>query len=139
MFRDTFVVAAALWTLVNPRTSSSAVGREPTAASCRKQSGDTTYATRISRGVVTFWLHPRWRDAALEVEAIVFSHSVHVTSAQLEKGVRLVVNGVESAPARVGPWHLDAVTLVFRPPKRPGHFQIKIGNVPDIPVRVLTW
>jgi hypothetical protein len=131
MFRDAFVVTAALWALVNPQCASSDAGPE--------QSGDTTYATRISTGVVTFWLHPRWRDAALEVEAIVFSHSVHVTSAQLEDGVRLVVNGVESAPARVGPWHLDAVTLVFRAPKRPSHFQIKIRNVPDIPVRVLTW
>ena len=113
MFRDTFVVTAALWALVNPRSASSDAGHV--------QSRDTTYATRVSTGVVTVWLRPRWRDAALEVEAIVFSHSVHVTSAQLEEGVRLVVNGVESAPARVGPWHLDAVTLVFRPPKRPRH------------------
>ena len=70
---------------------------------------------------------------------VVFSHSVHVTRAQLKEGTRLVGNGVEYAPAWVGPWHLDAITLGFRPPKRSGRFQIKIRNVPDIPVRVLTW
>ena len=139
MFRDTLVAAAALWALMNARSSTSAMGPEPTATPCRGQSGDTSYEQRTSTGVVTFWLHPRWRDGALQVETIVFSHSVHVTGAQLEEAVRLVVNGVEWAPARVGPWHLDAVTLVFRPPKRPGHFQIKIRNRPDIPLRELTW
>ena len=139
MFRDTLLVTGALWTLAIPPGGNAEGGGAPRLGSVTGQSEDTTYAKKTSKGVVTLWLHPRWRDGALEVDMIVFSHSVHVTRAELQRGTRLVVNGVESVPAWVGPWHLDAITLVFRSPTRPGHFQIKIRNVPDIPVRVLTW
>lgn len=139
MRRDGLLVTAVVWALATTLSVEGEAGRAGTMASVRMQSDDTTYAKKTSRGVVTLWLHPRWRNGALQVEVVVFSHSVHVTGAQLAEGMRLVVNGVESAPAEVGPWHLDAITLVFRPRKRPGHFQIKIRNVPDIPVRVLTW
>ena len=133
------LVTGALGALAITLVGEAEAVRAPAMAPTSAQSQDTTYATKTSKGVVTLWLHPRWRDSVLEVRMIVFSHSVHVTRAQFPGRTRLVLDGVSWAPVSVGPWHLDAVTLVFRVPRRPEHFKIVIRDVPDVPTRVLSW
>jgi hypothetical protein len=139
MRRGALLVTRELGMLAITLAGETEAVRAPAMAPTRAQSYDTTYATKTSKGVVTLWFHPRWRDSVLEVRMIVFSHSVHVSAAQLHERTRLVVDGLAWAPVSVGPWHLDAITLVFRLPRRPEHFKIVIRDVPDVPTRVLSW
>ena len=139
MQRKALMVTGALWALALTPAGVTETVRALAIAPVSERPQDTTYETLTSKGVVTLWLHPRWRDNVLEVRMIVFSHSVHVTAAQLHERTRLVVDGVAWAPVSVGPWHLAAITLVFRLPRRPEHFKIVIRDVPDVPTRVLSW
>ena len=134
------LTGALLWTSAIRVAGDTEAVQAPAKAPVAEQSQDTNYGSRKSEGFVTLWLHPRWRDSVLIVAVTVFSHAGQiVTRSQLHEQTRLFVDGLQVAPARVEPWHLDATALVFRLPRPPKHFKIVIRDVPDVPTRVLTW
>ncbi len=102
---------------------------------------DAEYPPQLSEGEVTLVLSPRWEDSALVVTVRANTHSVELGSLDLGALTRLVVGDEEIAPAQAGSLsgHHARATLIFRLKARPDHFAIRIRDVPDVPVRTLTW
>lgn len=102
---------------------------------------DTAYTRQISRGEVTLELLPRWEDSVLVVAVTANTHSVDLSRLRLGEQSRLIIGDAEVIPAETGSLagHHAKTTLIFRLEERPDRFTIEIRDVPDVPVRKLTW
>lgn len=102
---------------------------------------DSGYVNQTSKGRVTLELWPQWRDTLLVVQIRANTHAVELGTVNLSEQVRLVVDGTEIAPVSAGrlSGHHAVAEVVFRLDERPGSFAITIRDVPDVPVRTLTW
>jgi hypothetical protein len=102
---------------------------------------DTAYVKQASEGEVTLELSPRWQDSVLVVEIRANTHSVDLSSVDLGEQTRLIVDGTEVNPVEAGSLsgHHAQATVVFRLEKRPSSFTIEVRDIPDVPLRVLTW
>ena len=102
---------------------------------------DTTYVTQVSEGEVTLELSPEWQDSVLVVELRANTHSVDLDGMNLGEQVRLIVGDVEVTPSQAGSFsgHHGQTTVAFRLDEQPSAFRIEIRDVPDVPLRVLTW
>lgn len=102
---------------------------------------DGGYETQESAGTVALELQPRWADGLLLVEVSANTHSVDLATLDLAGDVRLVVDEVEYAPVEAGSLsgHHARATLRFEVPERPAAFRIMIQDVPDSPLRILSW
>ena len=102
---------------------------------------DTTYAKQTSEGEVTLELSPEWRDSVLVVAVSASTHSVELSQVNLGEQFRLIVDDTEVLPAEAGSLggHHGEATVVFRLEQRPSRFAIEIRDVPDVPLRVLSW
>ncbi|MFV1988529.1 MAG: hypothetical protein ACC682_14725 [Gemmatimonadota bacterium] len=112
--------------------------RSPSHLVAPQESG---YASRTSEGEVTFDVQPRWEDGALFVDVEANTHSVPLESLDLAAQVRLVIGTDSFAPDEAGELsgHHGNATLEFRLESRPEEFTIEIRDVPDVPIRTLTW
>lgn len=117
--------------------SGTARGQESAAARAQ----DAGYPRQISRGRVTLEMAPRWEDSVLVVRVSANTHSVALTELKLGELMRLVIGEKEIAPVRAGTLsgHHSAVDVVFRLASRPSTFSVKVRDVPDVPLRVLSW
>lgn len=99
------------------------------------------YETQESADTVTLEVQPRWADGLLLVEVSANTHSVELATLDLTGAVRLVVDEVEYAPVDAGSLsgHHASTTLRFEVPERPAAFRILIQDVPDSPLRILSW
>jgi hypothetical protein len=104
-------------------------------------SQDSTYSAQTSEGEVTFDVQPRWEDGTLFVDIEANTHSVPLESLDLTAQVRLVIGADSFAPDEAGELsgHHGTTTLEFRMESRPAEFSIEIRDVPDAPLRTLTW
>ena len=102
---------------------------------------DSGFAKQTSNGRVTLELWPQWRDNILAVQVRANTHAVDLGTVNLSEQVRLVVAGTEITPVSAGPLsgHHAVAEVVFRLATRPSSFAITIRDVPDVPVRVVTW
>lgn len=102
---------------------------------------DTTYAKQNSDGEVTLEVSPKWQGSRLVVEVKANTHSVDLSKVDLETQVRLIVGESEFSPTQTGSLtgHHAGATLAFQLANRPSRFTIEIRDVPDVPLRVLTW
>ena len=99
------------------------------------------YAQQTSTGRVMLDVWPQWRDTVLVVQVRATTHTVDLGTVNLNEQVRLVVAGTEVAPVSAGRLngHHAMADAVFRLAERPTSFTITIRDVPDVPVRALTW
>lgn len=99
------------------------------------------YVKQTSPGSVTLDVWPEWRDTALVVHVRATTHTVDLGTVDLCEQLRLFVAGTEMAPLRAGrlSGHHAAGDVVFRLDERPSSFTITIRDVPDVPVRTITW
>jgi len=104
-------------------------------------SQDSTYPAQTSEGEVTFEVQPRWEDGALFVEVTGDTHSIPLESLDLTAQVRLIIGADSFAPDEAGELsgHHGSTTIEFRMESRPAEFSIEIRDVPDVPLRTLTW
>ncbi len=102
---------------------------------------DTVYAKQTSEGEVTLELEPRWQDSMLVVHVTANTHSVNLSDIDLGELTRLIIAETRVAPDEAGPLsgHHATGRLVFRLVARPQSFAIEIRDVPDVPLRRLTW
>lgn len=102
---------------------------------------DSVYAVQVSEGEVTFDVQPRWEDGALFVDVEATTHSMPLESLDLTAQVRLIIGTDSFAPDEAGELsgHHGSTTLEFRMESRPAEFSIEIRDVPDVPLRTLTW
>ncbi len=102
---------------------------------------DTAYVKQTSEGEVTLELSPQWQDSVLVVEIRANTHVVDLSSVNLGEQIRLIVDGTEVSPVDAGSLsgHHAQATVVFRLEKRPSNFTIEVRDIPDVPLRVLTW
>ncbi len=102
---------------------------------------DSGFVKQISNGRVTLELWPQWRDTVLVVQVRGTSHAMDLGTVNLSEQARLVVAGTEIAPLSAGQLsgHHAVAEVVFRLERRPSSFTITIRNVPDVPLRTLTW
>ena len=77
----------------------------------------------------------------LVVQVRANTHAVDLCTVNLSEQARLVVAGAEIAPLSAGQLsgHHAVAEVVFRLDRRPSSFTITIRDVPDVPVRTLTW
>jgi len=99
------------------------------------------YPKQTSPGRITLDVWPQWRDTVLIVQVRATTHSVDLASMNLSEQVRLALAGTEIAPLSAGrlSGHHAVTDVVFRLDTRPSSFAITIRDVPDVPVRTLTW
>lgn len=99
------------------------------------------YAQQTSKGRVMVDVWPQWRDTVLVVQIRATTHTVDLGTVNLSESVRLVVGGPEIGPVSAGrlSGHHAVAEVVFRLDTRPSNFAITIRDVPDVPVRTLTW
>ncbi len=105
------------------------------------QPQDTAYAKQTSEGEVTLEVWPQWQDGVLVVEVRANTHTVDLSGVKLEDQIRLTVDDTEIIPPQAGSLggHHAVARVVFPLEKRPEFFTIRIRDVPDVPLRVLTW
>ena len=99
------------------------------------------YAQQTSTGRVILDVWPQWRDTVLVVRIRATTHTVDLGTVNLGDQVRLSVAGTELAPLSAGrlSGHHAVAEVSFRLEQRPDSFAITIRDVPDVPVRILTW
>lgn len=102
---------------------------------------DSGFVKQASSGRVTLELWPQWRDTVLVVQVRANTHAVDLGTVNLTEQVRLVVAGTEITPVSAGQLsgHHAVAEVVFRLSARPSGFALTIRDVPDVPVRVVTW
>jgi hypothetical protein len=102
---------------------------------------DSAYSAQTSEGAVTFDVQPRWEDGTLFVDIEANTHSVPLESLDMAAHVRLVIGSDSLVPDRAGELdgHHGTTTIEFRLESRPAEFTIEIRDVPDVPLRTLTW
>ena len=102
---------------------------------------DSGFVKQTSNGRVTLELWPQWRDTVLVVQVRANTHAVDLGTVNLSEQVRLVVAGTDIAPVSAGrlSGHHAVAEVVFRLTTRPSGFALTIRDVPDVPVRVVTW
>lgn len=102
---------------------------------------EAVYPAQTSEGEVTLEVQPRWEDGVLLVQISANTHSVSLSELDLAEQVRLLVGEERIAPVRAGALsgHHGQATLEFRLETRPDRFSLEIRDVPDVPVRLLTW
>lgn len=102
---------------------------------------DSGYAVQTSRGEVSLELRPVWKDSVLEVHVQANTHSVELSAIDLGTATRLFVDETEVRPSVAGALsgHHGTATVVFRLERRPARFTIELRDVPDVPLRKLTW
>ena len=129
-FAALFVQVAAL-----PQPPSPGPGADP--------SQDTAYQTQRSPGPVTLDLEPIWNggDGLLVVAIRARSHSVDLSTVDLARQVRLLLDGRSISPAHAGSLtgHSAHATVSFRVTARPERFKIALRGLAEVPVRVLSW
>lgn len=106
-------------------------------------SRDTAYQRQRSPGPVTLDLEPIWngRDGLLVVAIRARSHSVDLSTVDLARQVRLLVEGRSIPPIHAGSLmgHYAHATVSFRVTARPERFRIALRGLPEVQVRVLSW
>lgn len=114
-----------------------AAGQAPTA----RPGGRYAYPAQMSEGQVTIEVRPVWWDSVLIVQLAARTQSVMLGANDLSRQVRLVVGDRRIAPVAAGRLHdfVAGADVVFRLDRRPERFQVEIRNIPDVPLRVLTW
>lgn len=102
---------------------------------------EAAYPIRESRGQVTIEARPAWTGRVLRVDLAANTHSVNLAALDLSGLIRLSVEGRELAPDSVGrlAGHHARTTAWFSPPSRPDRFALVIREIPDIPLRTLSW
>ena len=102
---------------------------------------DSGYVTQTSKGRVTLELWPQWRDTVLVVQVRANTHAVELSTVNLGEQARLVIAGTTIAPFSAGQLsgHHAVAEVVFRLDRRPSSFAITMRDVPDVPLRTLTW
>ena len=102
---------------------------------------DTTFATQTSEGEVTLELEPRWRDGEFVIQVNANTHSADLSAVNLLEQTRLFIGDRELTPSEAGSLtgHHATATILFTLDERPTTFTIEIRDVPDVPVRRLTW
>ena len=106
-----------------------------------QQASNGEYPAQVSEGQVALEVRPAWSEGRMVVEISANTHSVDLSSLDLSESVRLVLDGKEYAPVEAGSLagHHARTTLGFEVPARPTAFQLRIRDVPDVPVRTFTW
>lgn len=99
------------------------------------------YPPQVSKGRVTLEVAPRWEDSVLVVGVSANTHSVALAELKLGELVRVVIDETEIAPVRAGTLsgHHSSADVVFRLASRPDTFSVTVRDVPDVPLRVLSW
>lgn len=117
----------------------------PTPAEVRTPQ-ERSYPSQKSQGAVTLDLRPRWQDGHLAAGRLLIdisatTHSGDLRQINLRRQVRLVVEGDTLDPQETGSLsgHHAVATVEFQLAKRPGQFIVVIRDVPDQPLRSLTW
>ncbi len=102
---------------------------------------DTSFAKQISMGEVTLVLGPVWRDGEFVLEVRANTHSVDLGEIKLDEAVRLVIGETSIAPSHAGSLsgHHGSASVVFPLAEVPTSFTVEIRDVPDVPVRTLSW
>lgn len=102
---------------------------------------DQGYATQISQGTVTLELQPRWEDGRLMIGIAATTHSGDLSEINLQRQVRLVVEGDSLAPEDTSALrgHHAETVVAFKLARRPQLFTVVIRDVPDEPLRILKW
>lgn len=133
------LVAGALIAILATTVAETATSRVVLAHVLAAQ--DTTFATQTSEGEVTMNLQPRWRDGEFVIEVEANTHSVDLSAVNLLKQTRLFIGDRELTPSEAGSLtgHHATTTILFTLEERPTTFTIEIRDVPDLPVRRLTW
>jgi hypothetical protein len=126
----------AILTVAGAETTTSRVGLAHSSAA-----QDTTFASQKSEGEVTLELEPRWRDGEFVIEVEATTHSVDLGAVNLLEQTRLFIGERELTPTEAGSLtgHHATATILFTLEARPTTFTIEIRDVPDQPVRRLTW
>lgn len=133
------LIAAAL--TVTTSASALAVPVSPARRDVPPGVQDTAYASRTSDGAVTLTVQPRWEDGTLFVDIRANTHTVPLSTLDLGTQVRLILGSDSIAPEKAGELsgHHAAATLEFSVERRPSSFTIEFRDVPDVPLRTLTW
>jgi len=100
------------------------------------------YEAQVSPGEVSIQATPAWVDTALVIEVSANTHSVDLSAVDLRRQARLRVGAVVIEPAVSGALrgHHAKARLLFRMPLRPAvPFTLELRDVPDVPLRTLTW
>ncbi len=102
---------------------------------------DTTFASQTSEGEVTLELEPRWLDGELTIEVTANTHSGDLGAVNLLEQTRLLIGDTQIIASEAGSLsgHHATATILFVLDERPESFAIEIRDVPDVPVRRLTW
>ena len=141
MILNSLLAGALVLAVTTPSSAAGAPMPGPGDGAAASQRQDTTYVKQTSEGEVTLEVWPKWQDGALVVEVRANTHSVDLSGVKLEDQIRLTVDHTEIIPTQAGSLggHHAVATLVFPLEKRPDFFTIRIQNVPDVPLRILTW
>jgi len=102
---------------------------------------DTTYASQSSAGEVTLDVQPRWAEGKLVLDLSANTHSVDLSGLDLTASIRLEVGEATITPSEAGSLdgHHARASVTFVLEAAPAQFSVVIRDVPDIPVRTLTW
>ncbi len=102
---------------------------------------DTTYASQASAGEVTLDVQPRWAEGKLVLDLSANTHSVDLSGLDLTASIRLEVGEATIEPSEAGSLdgHHAKASVTFVLEEAPTQFSVVIRDVPDIPVRTLTW
>jgi hypothetical protein len=102
---------------------------------------DTTYARQSSAGEVALDVQPRWAEGKLVLDLSANTHSVDLSGLDLMALIRLEVGEATIEPGEAGALegHHARASVTFVLEAAPTQFSVVIRDVPDIPVRTLTW
>lgn len=107
----------------------------------RGGAADRKYPARVSEGRVALEITPEWANGRMVFEVSANTHSVELSSLDLSKLVRLSIGDREYTPVAAGSLagHHARARLVFDLPDRPAEFDLVIRDIPDVPLRRLSW
>lgn len=99
------------------------------------------YEAQVSKGEVELEARPEWSEGRMMFDLSANTHTVDLGALDLTKAIRLVVGQQEYAPVQTGSLggHHARTTVVFEVPQRPARFDLVVRDVPDVPLRRLTW
>ncbi|MFV1988497.1 MAG: hypothetical protein ACC682_14545 [Gemmatimonadota bacterium] len=102
---------------------------------------DTTYASQSSAGEVTLDVEPQWAEGKLVLDLSANTHSVDLSGLDLTALIRLEVGEATLEPSEAGSLdgHHAKASVTFVLEAAPAQFSVVIRDVPDVPVRTLTW
>ena len=141
MILNSLLAGAVVVAVTTASSAAAALIPGPGDGHAASQPQDTTYVKQTSEGEVTLEVWPQWQDSVLVVQVTANTHSVDLSGVNLGEQIRLTVEHAEIVPTQAGSLggHHAVATVVFPLEKRPDFFTIRIQNVPDVLLRILTW